>query len=131
MNVNVNCEIMESHPKKLEFLGKLYINLKRSDAAYKQYLANNKQFLYARILKSCNDGILRLLVDNTYLLSDELIEDSLGLILHLDVWSEKWTYYEAMQKPKIDDVFAFENEITFPHKAVQNLINEFLSLRSR
>lgn len=121
---------MEADPKKMEFLGKLYINLKRSDAVYRQYLANNKQFLYAKILKSCNDGILHLLVDNAYLLSDELMEDSLALILHLDVWSEKWTYYEALQKPKIDDTFVFENEINFPHKAVQNLITEFMELRS-
>lgn len=120
---------MQKEAKK-EFLGKLYILFKRSDKTYASYLQNNKQFLFAKILKKCNDNILQLLVENSHLLSDELIKDSMELIFHLDIWIEKWNYFELKQKPKIEDSFVFENEHTFPHNAVQNLKEEFLATRS-
>jgi len=40
--------------QKLELLGKLYINFKRSEKAYKNYLNDGNIFLHARILKECN-----------------------------------------------------------------------------
>ena len=115
---------------KREFLGKLYILFKRSDKTYANYIKNNKQFLFAKILKKCNDDILELLVENSHLLSDELIKDSMELIFHLDIWIEKWNYYENELKPRIEDSFIFENEYTFPNNAVQNLKKEFLVTQS-
>lgn len=79
---------MSEHDEIIKFLGKIYINLKRSDIAYRKYMDNDKKFIYAKILKSSHERILHLLIDNTYLLSDELIKDSRKLIFHLDIWIE-------------------------------------------
>ena len=73
---------------------------------------NDKKFIYAKILKSCNEKILHLLIDNAYLLSDELVKDSMKLISHLDIWIEKWNDLENKQKPNIEDGFVFENKFT-------------------
>lgn len=122
---------MNKHDEIIKFLGKIYINFKRSEMAYKNYMDNDNKFIYAQILKSCNERILHLLIDNAYLLSDELIKDSMKLIFHLDIWIEKWNDLEKKQKPNIEDEFVFENKFTFPREAAQNLENEFLKLRNK
>jgi len=66
---------MNKHDEIIKFLGKIYINFKRSEIAYRNYMDNDKKFIYAKILKSCNEKILHLLIDNAYLLSDELIKE--------------------------------------------------------
>lgn len=116
--------------EKLKFLGTVYYNLKRSEIAYRQYLSNNKQFIYARVLKSCNDIILQQLVNHSYLLPDELLGDSLKLAFHLEVWREKWIALEIKNRPEPEDEFAFENLVTFPREAAQNLEKAFLELRN-
>jgi len=122
---------MNKHDEIIKFLGKIYINFKRSEIAYRNYMDNDKKFIYAKILKSCNEKILHLLIDNAYLLSDELVKDSMKLISHLDIWIEKWNDLENKQKPNIEDGFVFENKFTFPREAAQNLENEFLKLRNK
>lgn len=122
---------MNKHDEIIKFLGKIYINFKRSEMAYKNYMDNDNKFIYAQIIKSCNERILHLLIDNAYLLSDELIKDSMKLIFHLDIWIEKWNDLEKKQKPNIEDEFVFENKFTFPREAAQNLENEFLKLRNK
>jgi hypothetical protein len=122
---------MSEHDEIIKFLGKIYINFKRSDIAYRKYMDNDKKFIYAKILKSCNERILHLLIDNAYLLSDELIKDSMKLIFHLDIWIEKCNDLEKKQKPNIEDEFVFENKFTFPRESAQNLESEFLKLRTK
>jgi hypothetical protein len=122
---------MNKHDEIIKFLGKIYINLKRSEIAYQNYMDNDKKFIYAKILKSCNEKILHLLIDNAYLLSDELIKESIKLVFHLDIWIEKWNDLEKKQKPKFEDEFVFENKFTFPREAAQNLENEFLKIRNK
>jgi hypothetical protein len=122
---------MNKHDEIIKFLGKIYINFKRSEMAYRNYMDNDKKFIYAQILKSCNERILYLLIDNAYLLSDELIKESMKLIFHLDIWIEKWNDLEKKQKPNIEDEFVFDNKFTFPREAAQNLENEFLKLRNK
>ena len=117
--------------EKIKFLGKVYINLKRSELAYRNYIDNDKKFIFARIIKHCNKETLNLLTNNSYLLSDNLISDSIELISHIDIWIEKWNDLAETKKPSLDDEFIFENEFTFPRKAAENLENEFLKIRTQ
>lgn len=122
---------MNNTDKKIKFLGKVYINFKRSEIAYRNYMDNNNQFIFARILKHCNEEIANLLLDNSYLLTDELISDSIKLISHFDIWIEKWNDLANMKNPNLDDEFVFENTFTFPRDAAQNLEKEFLKIRNK
>lgn len=91
---------------------------------------NGRQFVYARVLKNCNERILNLLAENAYLLSDDLIHESMKLISHIDIWLEKWNDLEKKLKPAIGDEFVFENKFTFPREAAHKLEKEFLAIRN-
>lgn len=121
---------MDDH-KKIEFLGQVYINFRRSETAYQKYMQHGKQFVYAKILKNCNEKILSLLLENAYLLPDDLINESVKLISHIDIWLEKWRDSERRLNPNIEDEFVFENKFTFPREAAQKLEKEFLAARKQ
>lgn len=114
--------------KIFDFLGKVYLNFKRSEIAYSNYMNDYKKYLHAKVLKSCNEMIRTLLLENAYLLSESLREDSLKIISHLDIWLEKWNEHERLRQPKNDDEFVFLNTFTFPKDAAKNLENEFFKL---
>ena len=49
------------------------------------------------------------------------------LMLHLDVWSTIWMEKFDIQKPSLEDVFAFENKVTFPKESVERLLSSDVS----
>lgn len=118
----------DNHQQDLIFncLGVIYINFKRSEIAYRQYMNEGKIFLYARILKQCNKTIRKCLLQYAHLLPTSLHQDAVLLITHYDVWMAKWIALEKSSNPKIDDEFIFQNNITFPKEAAQNIEKAFL-----
>jgi hypothetical protein len=113
----------------IKFLGQTYTNLKRSEIAYNNYLNDEKKFIHAKILKTCNEQIRDLLLENSFLLSDTLQQDALKLISHYDIWIEKWIDLEQKRKPDLEDEFVFQNTYSFPKDASNNLENEYLKLK--
>ncbi|PJZ70244.1 hypothetical protein CH373_12500 [Leptospira perolatii] len=111
------------------FLGVVFINLKRSELAYNEYKKNGKTFLYASILKDCNQRIREALLEKSYLLSPNLQSDAIALLFHLDVWLLKWEQLREKLKPDLEDEFVFQNNITCPRNSVENLEKEFERLR--
>jgi len=109
----------------IKFLGQTFINLKRSEIAYKNYLQDEKKFIHAKILKTCNEQLRNLLIENSFLLSDTLQHDALSLITHYDIWIEKWNALKQTQKFSLDDIFVFENGHTFPKDAAIRIESEF------
>jgi hypothetical protein len=109
----------------IKFLGQTFINLKRSEIAYKNYLQDEKKFIHAKILKTCNEQLRSLLIENSFLLSDTLQHDALTLITHYDIWIEKWNALEQTQKFSLDEIFVFENKHTFPKDAAIRIESEF------
>ena len=85
----------------------LVFNLKRAESAYKNYLANDKKFLYAKILKKANDKLIEILTEYNQNLPKALENDMLLLLEHLEIWSEHWVDLQQSLKPSIDDVFIF------------------------
>ncbi len=112
----------------LKFLGQVYINFKRSELAYKQYREDGSKFIYAKILKQCNENIRDLLIQNSFMLSERLLENAIELVFHYDIWIEKWNQLEGELMPSLEDKFIFQNSTTFPRAAAQNLENEFLNI---
>jgi hypothetical protein len=122
---------MNKNDKKIKFLGRLYINFKRSEISYQNYMNNNKKYIFARIIKSCNEESVNILMNNSSLLSNELISDSIKLISYFDIWIEKWNDLENINRPNLDDEFIFENTFTFPRDAAKRLEKEYLELRNK
>jgi hypothetical protein len=124
-------ESPKASEEKLLFLGQLYVQLKRSEIVYQYYMNHQKQFLFAKILKECNQSILQLLNSHSHVLSEDLMNDSLKLMTHLHIWMEKWIDLEKKQQPSLHDEFVFENEFSFPREAAQKLEKEFLALSKK
>ncbi len=122
---------MENKGEIVRFLGILYINLKRSEIAYKNYIENGKKFIHARIIKKCNEDISDILIEKSYLLRDDLITDSLLLIAHFDIWFEKWNDLADKRRPDLEDEFVFENKFVFPREAASNLESAFLEMKEK
>lgn len=117
--------------QRFRFLGELYLHMKKAELAYKLYLAHNKQFLFAKILKTSNDSILNLLTNHAFFLTPALIEESLELMMHLSIWREKWEELEKKLQPDLETEFVFQNNFTFPREAAQKLEKEFLLMRGK
>jgi hypothetical protein len=115
--------------KRFELTGLLYMNLKRSETAYKEYLQGGKTYLFARILKIYNEKIRELLLEKGYLLPGTLQKDALLLISHYDVWLQKWNDLEKRLNPGPGDEFIFPNEFIFPKEAAKNLEEEYLRIK--
>ena len=96
--------------------------LGRSHCTYKAYLDSGKIFLYAKILKDCNERLRELLIANAHLLRDDHWSDALALIHHIDVWTARWEESFKSTSPNSDSVFTFENWVNFPHKEASRLI---------
>lgn len=95
--------------------------LKASRSAYEIYLADGKTFRYAMELKKHNSRIMELLAACLPSLSSELKEDANALLTHYHAWTSKWEALAAAIRPQANDVFVFENEVTFPREAARRL----------
>lgn len=110
------------------FVGQIYISLKCTEIAYRNYHQNGKKFLYARILKTYNNRIRDLLLEKSHLLSENLQNDALKLITHYDIWIEKWNELKNNNNHSLEDEFIFQNKDIFPSDASKNLENEYFRL---
>jgi hypothetical protein len=121
---------VDTNENYLRVLGEIYVQFKRSEVAYKDYLNNDKKFLHAKILKTANTRIRSLLIKNFYLLPSYLETGALELIAHYDIWFEKWQDLKKNLNPGLDDQFVFQNATTFPKEACISLEKEFLKLKN-
>jgi hypothetical protein len=115
--------------RKINILGKVYLNFERSRIAYDNYIKEEKIYLHARILKECNLKIRDLLLENAYILEENLRNDAMDLIIHYDIWVEKWNDLKQKRDPQLYDVFIFENEYRFPKEAEKRLKEEFIKIK--
>lgn len=104
-----------------DLLKELYENLQASQAAYQDYLGGGKTFYFAQQLKKYNSRITSLLTSQLQLLAPPLQPDAAALLRHYNAWTAKWEQLAAANNPQPNDVFAFENDITFPRQAARNL----------
>ena len=111
----------------LNFFKELNLLLDYSNKIYSEYLQSGKLFLYAKILYSINQRMSKLLLNNVHLCNEKVQKDAMELMLHLDVWSTIWVEEFDIQKPSLEDVFAFENKVTFPKESVERLLSSDVS----
>jgi hypothetical protein len=115
----------ETIMKKSEIGRALVFNMKRAEIAYKNYLDNDRQFLYAWNIKKANDQIIDIIVTYNQALPAGLEGDMLQLLEHLEIWAALWEDLEQTLHPGLTDEFVFENKHRFPGKAARNIRNHF------
>jgi hypothetical protein len=114
-----------------DFLGRLNTQLKRGHVAYKNYFSQNKIFLHARLLKVINNDIRKLILSYCHVLPSEQQSYAIELVSHIDIWSALWDDYYDRLSPKIMDEFSFENNFTFPEKAVDSLLSYYSDITEK
>tara|TARA_B100001093_G_scaffold496631_1_gene542574 strand:+ start:867 stop:1130 length:264 start_codon:yes stop_codon:yes gene_type:complete len=80
-------------------------------------------FIYAQMLYNINQKISELLILNSSCLSETSRKDVIEILFHLDVWSIRWDNEVCIKNPKINDIFTFDNDVTFPKDSVERLLS--------
>ena len=112
-----------------ELLGPLHMHFLGARAAYRDYLANGRSFLFASSLRRINLAARALLLDKGWLLPEALQPCATALVGHYDVWLTLWEEHAARTRPAPDDPFVFENRFTYPREAEAQLERLYAELR--
>lgn len=112
-----------------ELLSPVYIQLKRAETGYRNYQANGKTYLYARIIREANTAIRDLILQKAYLQPEELEKEFMLLLEHIDIWDQKWLALEKELQPHPDQPFIFQNSHTFPREAARQIESLYLQLK--
>jgi hypothetical protein len=115
-----------------ELLAPLVLQFERSGNSYKRYLSNH-HYLHAQTLKVANSEIMRLLLEKSFLIPENLKPEALKVIDHLDVWFVQFEQLEKDINPNANTVFIFERpqeSIEFPKLAEKLFIAEREKLKS-
>lgn len=110
-------------------LGPLDTLLKRGEVAYKNYISKKRIFLYATILKENNMRIRELILGNSHLLPSNQHINAIELVAHIDTWSVSWNDLNESKNHSLFDEFAFENNVNFPKKSVDSLLEYYQELQ--
>jgi hypothetical protein len=82
--------------------------------AYHAYLMDGRTFSHAQILFDLNQALKETLIRIEASLPPELTADAAALLRHYDAWSRAWLDTANASAPGPEDVFKFENDVTFP-----------------
>lgn len=99
-------------------------NILRSQRAYELYKENRKFLCALRIYKS-NKRIYQLLEKLLCTLDEEIKNDVINYIFHLEDWFEQFECERELKKPKLADDFVFERyefSIPYPIDFLKNII---------
>ncbi len=107
----------EPAPLLHDLLGPLHMHFLCARAAYADYMASGKSFLFAQSLRRTNGSARELLIHKGYLLPEPLQQHAVALIRHYDAWITLWDELAARAQPQPHDPFVFQNEVTYPKDA--------------
>ena len=104
-----------------ELLGPLSMHFLAAEQAYRDYLENDKAFLFACTLRRTNASARELLLRRGHLLPPESLADAVALLKHYDAWLTQWDELASRTAPGLQDSFVFITEVPFPKDAQQRL----------
>ena len=104
----------------LELVGALSMHFRRGEAAYQNFHADGRQFLFAKILRDNNSQIRHLILSKGHLLPFEQQQNAIELVAHLDIWLALWEYLASTKAHKPEDGFSFES-CRYPQEAAKSL----------
>lgn len=108
-------EVQQLHILKGMIKTELKRNILRSQRAYELYKENGKFLCAVRIYKS-NKRIYQLLESFLTICDEDIKNDVINYIFHLDDWVEQFECERELLKPKLADNFVFErHEFSIPY----------------
>tara|TARA_B110000977_G_C10873381_1_gene414546 strand:+ start:150 stop:515 length:366 start_codon:yes stop_codon:yes gene_type:complete len=113
----------EKNHLNLQILYELNLQFDYSKKVYEKYLNSSRLFIYAKLLFEVNQRIYDLLIQSSSNFDQNIQKDIIEILFHLDVWSSLWVEEFESQKPKLRDVFYFDNETHFPKESVKRLLS--------
>lgn len=121
----------EDHPRLLDdLLGPLHMHFLVAAAAYADYLAAGKSFLFASSLRRTNGSARELLLGHGWRLPESHQSDAAALLRHYDAWLTLWDEHAARLRPKAGDEFVFANDVTYPRDSQERLETLYRRLRA-
>lgn len=106
-----------------EFVERLELRLRYTDKVYAGYMKGGKKFVFAKVLFEANGQVHDLVASHVMTLPKEFRDDAFDLLFHIDVWRAIWSDEVERRRPRWDEAFAFENEVTFPKRSVDRLLS--------
>jgi hypothetical protein len=99
--------------------------------AYLDYMASERRFRHAFILRHGNSEARNLLVHHGHLLPQDLRPAAQELIEHYNVWISEWDALYDELAPNEDDVFVFVHTARFPRDAEARITQYTHGLREQ
>lgn len=111
-----------------ELYGPLCFQFSRTQKAFGRYREKNL-FLEAKVLKDGNEKIRNLLLEKSYLIPPDLIDDANNLVEHYDVWLEEFSKLRETENPTSETfVFAGPKGFAFPKASEKKFKEKYLEL---
>ena len=111
-------------------MGKIYFHLVRTREAFDRYAHIKKQnsFLEGEIIKYSNQKIRDLILKEGYLIHPKLRDMATKLLIHYDVWLEKYNSMRIETNDTNSHVYVGPDGYSFPKEAENSFKKSYLEL---
>lgn len=109
--------------KQKAFFSKLEFLMALSDKAFENYLPG-KLYLHALCIRKNNRAIYKLILKNTGVVPEELINSFIQLLNHYDIWFTQFKNFRKENRFALKDPFLFyhlDDKSSFPKNAVEEI----------
>ena len=96
-----------------ELFGPIVFQFARTKLAFERYGGSN-EYLETKVLKDGNEKIKNLILEKSYLIPPDLMEDANELVKHYDVWLEELNKFRGTENPTEIKKFIFAGPQGFP-----------------
>lgn len=103
------------------FIKSVIHDLSSAGKAYKDYMAKDRTYAQAQVIKRHNAALLQRIADNKSLIPANLTKDFTKLETHLHAWCTQWNTLDRAKSHAPHDVFTFETAIKFPQEAEKRI----------
>lgn len=112
-----------------ELFGPICFQFARTQLAFGRYDGTNG-YLETKVLKDGNEKIKNLILEKSYLIPLDLMDDANQLVTHYDVWLEEFSKFRETENPvEIKKfIFAGPNGFPFPRKAEKKFKEKYTEL---
>jgi hypothetical protein len=112
-----------------ELLGPVYIQLDRTERAFRRWQAQNV-FLESKVIGEGNTVIRDLLLTRSHLIPPDLLDDAGLLVEHYDRWLEEFARVRGAVEPDLRQAFVFvgPHGYPFPRSSAQRFQARFRAL---
>lgn len=112
-----------------ELFGPIVFQFARTKLAFDRYEGSN-EYLETKVLKDGNEKIKNLILEKSYLIPPDLMDDGNELVKHYDIWLEEFSKFRETENPAEIKKFIFAGPkgFAFPKKAEEKFKEKYAEL---